>query len=103
MVQPCDVIVAQQTFFGSKTTPQTVVSGSIALLQLVGNDRFYWDMIHKVFCIEHSMPNIVFYDNNCGLYRHLVAVGDDLYKTVGLPVDVFHWQCKHKKSDIECS
>jgi hypothetical protein len=22
---------------------------------------------------------------------------------VGLPVDVFHWDCKRKKSDIECS
>jgi hypothetical protein len=60
-------------------------------------------MIHKVFRIEHSMPNIIFYDNNCGLYRHLVAIGDDLYQTVGLPVDVFHWECKHKKSDVECS
>ena len=55
-------------------------------------------MIHKVFHVERSMPNIIFYNNNCGLYRHLVAVGDNLYKTVGLPVDVFHWQCKHKKS-----
>ena len=60
-------------------------------------------MIHRVFRIDHSMPNIIFYDNNCGLYRHLVAVGDNLYKTVGLPVDVFHWQCKHNKSDVECS
>jgi hypothetical protein len=49
------------------------------------------------------MLNIIFYDNNCGLFRHLVGDGDDLYKTVGLPVDVFHWDCKHKKSDIECS
>jgi len=49
------------------------------------------------------MPNIIFYNNNCGLYRHLVAEGDDLYKQVGLPVDVFHWECKHKKSDVECS
>lgn len=60
-------------------------------------------MIHKVFRVEHSMPNIIFYDNNCGLYRHLVAVGDNLYKTIGLLVDIFHRQCKHKKSDIECS
>ena len=49
------------------------------------------------------MPNIIFYNNNCRLYRHLVTGGDDLYKTVGLPVNIFHWQCKHKKSDIECS
>jgi hypothetical protein len=48
------------------------------------------------------MPNIIFYDNNCGLYQHLVADSDDLYKKVGLPIDVFHWDCKHKKSNIEC-
>jgi hypothetical protein len=60
-------------------------------------------MIHSVFCIDGSMPNIIFYDNNCGLFRHLVADGDDLYRRVGLPVDVFHWDCKHKMTDIECS
>ena len=60
-------------------------------------------MIHKVYHVENSMPNIIFYNNNCRLYRHLVTGGDDLYKTVGLPVNIFHWQCKHKKSDIECS
>ena len=49
------------------------------------------------------MPNIIFYDNNCGLYWHLVADGDNLYKKLGLPIDVFHWDCKHKKSNIECS
>ena len=27
MVRPCGIIVARQTFFGSETTPQTVVSG----------------------------------------------------------------------------
>lgn len=27
MVRPCGMIVARQTFFGSETTPQTVVSG----------------------------------------------------------------------------
>ena len=49
------------------------------------------------------MPNIIFYDNNCGLYQHLIAEGDDLYQRVGLPVDVFHWDCKYKKSDIKCT
>lgn len=29
MVRPCGIIVARQTFFGSETTPQTVVSGAL--------------------------------------------------------------------------
>ena len=58
-------------------------------------------MIHKVFCVEHSMLNIIFYDNNCGLYQHLVAAGDDLYKTAGLPIDVFHWECKY--NSVHCN
>jgi CxC6 like cysteine cluster associated with KDZ transposases/CxC5 like cysteine cluster associated with KDZ transposases len=84
-VRPCGIIVARATFFGSETVPQTA------------------DMIHKVFRVQGSMPDIIFYDNNCSMYKHLRAQGDNLYKFVGFPVDVFHWKCKHKKSDVECS
>ncbi|KAF7331311.1 hypothetical protein MKEN_00008300 [Mycena kentingensis (nom. inval.)] len=85
IVRPCGVIVARATFFGSETVPQTV------------------DMLKKVFHPQGSMPDIVIYDNNCTLYKHLAAKNDDLILTVGFPVDVFHWECKHKKDGIECS
>jgi hypothetical protein len=49
------------------------------------------------------MPDIIIYDNGCGLYRYLVATGNKLHETVGFPVDVFHWKCKHKQSDEACS
>jgi hypothetical protein len=60
-------------------------------------------MLEAVFPDPETMPNIVFYDNNCRLYKHLVHQGNLLYKTVGFPVDVFHWKCKHSKTEIECS
>ncbi|KAJ7351332.1 hypothetical protein DFH08DRAFT_957652 [Mycena albidolilacea] len=85
IVRPCGVIVARATFFGSVTVTQTV------------------DMLRKVFRTEGSMPDIVFYDNNCTLYKHLARINDPLIETVGFPVDVFHWQCKHKKEGVECS
>lgn len=49
------------------------------------------------------MPDIVIYDNNCTVYKYLVNQNIELYKTVGFPVDVFHWTCKHAKQGIECS
>ncbi|KAJ6525243.1 hypothetical protein DFH09DRAFT_936833 [Mycena vulgaris] len=85
IVRPCGVIVARATFFGSETVTQTA------------------DMLRKVFRTEGSMPDIVFYDNNCTLYKHLSRIKDPLIETVGFPVDVFHWQCKHKKEGVECA
>jgi hypothetical protein len=38
MVRPCGMIVARQMFFGSETTPQTVVSGPFFLLCYWGVD-----------------------------------------------------------------
>lgn len=51
-----------------------------------------------------SMPKYIHHDNNCTLYKHCAATrGEDLHLKIGLPVDVFHWTCKHKKTDEECS
>ena len=63
-------------------------------------------MLKRKHLIPGSMPCIICYDNNCGLYKWCESrehEGETLHKTVGLPVDVFHWTCKHKKTDIECS
>jgi hypothetical protein len=45
-------------------------------------------MLHKEFDDTGHLPNVVFYDNNCRLHKHLVKQQDGLYKLVGLPVDV---------------
>ncbi|KAF8156137.1 hypothetical protein BJ912DRAFT_1027204 [Pholiota molesta] len=75
MLRPCGIVVARATFFGSETTPQTVV-------------RLPSTRINAEFFI---------YDNCCGVYNHLTAQGDSLINEVGFPVDVFHFDCKHKK------
>ncbi|KAF7372143.1 hypothetical protein MVEN_00073200 [Mycena venus] len=84
-VRPCGIIVACATFYGSESVSQTV------------------DMLQKVFHVDSSMPDIVIYDNNCTVYKYLVHNNIELYKTVGFPVDVFHWTCKHAKQGVECS
>ncbi|KAF7297871.1 hypothetical protein HMN09_01007900 [Mycena chlorophos] len=88
-LRSCAVIVAHRTFYGSETVPQMA------------------DMLHKTFRHEDTMPEIVIYDNNCTLYKHLASIKDPLIDknglNVGFPVDVFHWECKHKKEGIECS
>ncbi|KAJ6592961.1 hypothetical protein B0H19DRAFT_1279753 [Mycena capillaripes] len=84
-VRPCGMIVAHATFYASESVSQTV------------------DMLQKVFHVDGSMPDIVIYDNNCALYKYLVHQNIQLFDTVGFPVDVFHWKCKHAKDGIECS
>ncbi|KAF7378197.1 hypothetical protein MSAN_00244300 [Mycena sanguinolenta] len=84
-VRPCGMIVAHATFYGSESVSQTV------------------DMLQKVFHVDGSMPDIVIYDNNCTLYKYLVRNNIPLYESIGFPVDVFHWTCKHAKESIECS
>lgn len=57
-------------------------------------------MIKRVYRRPGLMPDIVFYDDNC----HLSAVykDDPAFALVGMPVDVFHFQCKHSINDVWC-
>lgn len=45
----------------------------------------------------------MFMDNNCKISQMLAAQGDDYFKNCALPVDVFHFKCKHKASDVWCA
>ena len=46
------------------------------------------------------MPTHIFFDNNCSLQK---AVKDDpAFANVALPVDVFHFKCKHSERDTFC-
>ncbi|KAF7304605.1 hypothetical protein HMN09_00863800 [Mycena chlorophos] len=106
-LRSCAVIVAHRTFYGSETVPQMAVT-----FQIIPTDQYSisckrQDMLRKTFRHEGTMPEIVIYDNNCTLYKHLASIKDPLIDknglNVGFPVDVFHWECKHKKEGIECS
>jgi len=57
-------------------------------------------MIKRTFRLVGHMPNHIFYDNNCSMKRHVKDDPD--FANVGLPVDVFHFKCKHSESDTFC-
>ncbi|EGG01519.1 uncharacterized protein MELLADRAFT_72949 [Melampsora larici-populina 98AG31] len=49
------------------------------------------------------MPEIIFYDNACGLYSHIRSnpIDADKFKNTMLPVDTFHIK-SHKESHTTC-
>jgi hypothetical protein len=57
-------------------------------------------MVKRTFRMPGSMPDHIFFDNNCHLAR--IAKKDDAFKNVGLSVDVFHFNCKHSEKDTYC-
>jgi hypothetical protein len=56
-------------------------------------------MIKRTFHTT-KMPSHIFYDNNCNLAKHVKD--DPAFKYTGLPVDVFHFKCKHSEKDMFC-
>ncbi|KAI0336345.1 hypothetical protein GY45DRAFT_1393616 [Cubamyces sp. BRFM 1775] len=85
IVRPCGIITARETFVGAESLKHVA------------------EMLEKKHLIPGSLPRFIFYDNNCGLYTYSKATGKDLHERAALPVDVFHWTCKHKKTDEACS
>src|ERR1700722_3264328 len=59
-------------------------------------------MLEKVYRVPGSMPDIVIYDNGCGVYSHLRQIGNDLIERVGFPVNVFHFKSKHTGTNTTC-
>ncbi|KAH9856809.1 hypothetical protein C2E23DRAFT_866135 [Lenzites betulinus] len=85
IVRPCGVIIRRATFYGSESVRQVC------------------DLYKQTWPDHSLLPRVSMYDNNCRLYIWCEANGETLHKEIGLPVDVFHWKCKHKKSDEACS
>ncbi|KAG1812248.1 uncharacterized protein BJ212DRAFT_1301747 [Suillus subaureus] len=55
-----------------------------------------------VFPTATSTPEYFVFDNNCKLHTHQDAIGDDHFAATGMPVDVFHFNSKHKETDTYC-
>ncbi|KAJ7369119.1 hypothetical protein DFH08DRAFT_678248, partial [Mycena albidolilacea] len=85
-VRCCGVIISRATFFGSE---------GIAGIK---------DFLKATFPAEYpgAIPSYIFYDNNCQFLKHLRNLGDPYFDNVGLPVDVFHFKCKHTIRDGFC-
>ena len=47
-------------------------------------------------------PQFLFYDNNCTLCKHMNAQHDHSLDDTGRPVDNFHFECKHSRTDTFC-
>ncbi|KZT61919.1 hypothetical protein CALCODRAFT_427048 [Calocera cornea HHB12733] len=87
VVRPCGIILARGTFYGAES-----LSGVA-------------DFLIRVFPWRNSLPNVIFYDNNCQLHRYM-AERPTLkrhFEGTALVVDVFHFKCKHSEADVYCS
>ncbi|KAJ7286256.1 hypothetical protein C8J57DRAFT_1169032 [Mycena rebaudengoi] len=85
-VRCCGVIISHATFFGAK--------GIISVKSF----------LKATFPEEYpgAMPSYIFYDNNCQFLKHLRSCDDHYFDNVSLPVDVFHFKCKHTEKDTFC-
>ncbi|KDQ52939.1 hypothetical protein JAAARDRAFT_183569 [Jaapia argillacea MUCL 33604] len=88
-VASCGVVLGRATFFGSEA-PNGV--------------RTFW---MRLFPTKASLPRILWHDSNCNLTAMLKADTDPVlrhyFDGCALPVDVFHFKCKHKESDTHCA
>ncbi|KZO91311.1 hypothetical protein CALVIDRAFT_361496 [Calocera viscosa TUFC12733] len=70
-------------------------------------DETQQDFIISVFPTRASMPDVIFFDNNCNLRRHLEKRAEDVrehFEHTTLVVDAFHWAGKHQQGGDEyCS
>lgn len=65
--------------------------------------QHFW---RRLFPTTASLPEVLWHDQNCRLWS--VLQNCDLetrtfFAKCALPVDVFHFKCKHKQSDVVCS
>lgn len=60
----------------------------------------------RLFPTPKSLPGVIWHDNNCQIRAMLENDPEDLrnyFKDCALPVDVFHFKCKHKETDVNCA
>ncbi|KAJ7741865.1 hypothetical protein B0H16DRAFT_1323588 [Mycena metata] len=84
IMRTCGVILSRATLFGSE---------AVSAVNLFAK---------ATFPTPESTPEFFIFDNNCKLDAHQRAIHDDHFKNTGKPVDVFHFNCKHKVTDLHC-
>ncbi|KAJ7106902.1 hypothetical protein C8R44DRAFT_637688, partial [Mycena epipterygia] len=83
IMRACGVILSRATFFGSEVSAVN-------------------DFAKATFPPPESTPEYFVFDNNCKLDAHQRAMKDQHFAKTGMPVDVFHFTCKHKLTDHHC-
>ncbi|KAF8240480.1 hypothetical protein L208DRAFT_1539883 [Tricholoma matsutake] len=76
------MIIARETFYGAEAVTSVI------------------EMVKRTFRMPGSIPDHIFFDNNFQLAQ--IAKKEDIFKNVGLSVDVFHFNCKHSEKDTYC-
>ena len=104
-VVSCGVILGQATFYGSEA-PNGIRVSFYLLPDLTNTHKtiFQTFWMH-LFPTKASLPAVIWHDNNCRIHAMLNNDDEHLrtyFDQCALPVDVFHFKCKHKESDVEC-
>ncbi|KAF7354501.1 hypothetical protein MVEN_01139400 [Mycena venus] len=84
IMRPCGVILSRATLFGSEAVSAVNTFAK------------------ATFPTPESTPEFFIFDNNCKLDAHQRAINDKHFENTGKPVDVFHFRCKHKLTDLHC-
>ncbi|KAI6113982.1 hypothetical protein F5141DRAFT_1187666 [Pisolithus sp. B1] len=84
IMRPCGTILAHATFYGSEAVS--------AVNQFA----------KAVFPTPQSTPEYFIFDNNCKLHAHQEANQDHHFSETAFPVDVYHFNSKHKETDLYC-
>lgn len=58
------------------------------------------EFIKRVYEHNGALPECIFYDTNCKIFQ--IACHDPFFQNTAFPVDVFHFNCKHSKTDDFC-
>jgi hypothetical protein len=104
-VTSCGIVIGRATFYGSEAPNGVVVRRfrhCLILLFLMRPQEFWL----RLFPTLASMPQILWHDNNCQIYGMLQNEPDEVRQRFAgsiLPVDVWHFNCKHKESDTVCN
>jgi hypothetical protein len=61
------------------------------------------EFAERTFPTPKSMPEFFVYDTGCKLHAHIYSNGyQDRWSATATPVDVFHCERKHSKTDLYC-
>ena len=97
-IAPCSIIIARETFYHSEAPSSVIVCVSMCLIKVTL--IFYKEMIKQIYFLPGTMPEHIFYDNNCTIAK--MVKNDPAFKDIRLTVDVFHFKCKHSENDVFC-
>jgi len=104
-VGSCGVILGRATFYGSEAPNGVRVSFLLLDHHAMLTNRLSQMFWMRLFPTKASLPAVLWHDNNCRI-RAMLNNDDDHLRTYfdhcALPVDVFHFKCKHKEQDIDC-